>query len=95
MIALLIVLAALADVLTFICAVSVLPISGELNPLARWLYVNTGLLGIIALKWVATLLVVGLIGFLDGRRRAVGVYVAVLVPLLAAGANTLAVAVSR
>lgn len=94
MIALLIAFAALADVLTFACAASVLPISGELNPLARWLYVNTGLLGIVALKWSATLVVIALLGFLDGWRRAVGVYVAILVPLLAAGANTLAVVLS-
>lgn len=49
-----IILAQAADALTFICAASVLPISGELNPVARSAFAFAGIAGVVGMKVVGT-----------------------------------------
>ena len=95
MIALLIIFANLADLLTFACAASVLPISGEINPLARWLYVHGGLLAVIGLKIVGLAVILWVLsGIHDAGIRTFVVAGLVAIPLFGALTNTAAVVVS-
>lgn len=95
MTALLIVLANLADFLTFACAASVLPIAGEVNPLARWLYVHHGLLGVVGLKVVGLVVILAVLaGIHDPTIRNVTIAGLVAIALFGALTNTAAVVLS-
>jgi hypothetical protein len=91
-----IILANFADLATFICAASVLPIEGEGNPLARWAYIHHGLLGVVALKLVGVTVVVGVLsGVADSPGKAIVASILVALPLIGALTNTAAVVLSR
>lgn len=96
MIVLLVVLANLADLFTFICAASVLPISGELNPLARMAYIHAGITGVAVLKLggvAVTLLIIGIIS--EPLIRNICISFAITMAMFGAAANTFSVVVSR
>ena len=95
MIAMLIILANLADLLTFLCAASVLGLGGEANPIARLVYAHAGLLGIIGLKTGGIALVLALLHVLSAPAPswAIGLFVAL--PLFGAVMNTAAIVVTR
>ena len=96
MIGWLILMAGLADLLTFVCAAAVLPISNELNPVARFLYAHMGVMGTAAYKLAGTALVLLLLGVLtDPLLRGIVIAVAIGLPLAGAIANTLSVVITR
>lgn len=95
MIVLAVVAAMLADLLTFVCAATVLNIGGEANPLARYVYVHGGLLGVVGLKAAGTLAVLVVLAALSEPWRTWAAVIIVTATLLAAGTNALAVVLSR
>lgn len=88
-----ILLGQLADLLTFLCAASVLPLNGEINPLATWLYIWSGAWGVIGLKALSTAGAFVLAPVVDGpglmRRLALNFIIGL--PVLGAISNTVAV----
>lgn len=92
---LVVILAMLADLLTFFCAASVFPISMEANPLARWAHDTGGLLGVAALKVVGTGFVLAGVARLDGLPLSILVGAVVAIGVFGAITNTLAVMTLR
>jgi uncharacterized membrane protein len=91
-----IVLANLADLLTFICAASVLPIEGEGNPLARFAYARAGMLGVVGLKAVGVAVILAVLaGLGDSTGKSIAVGVLVALPLVGALTNTAAIVISQ
>jgi hypothetical protein len=86
--------AMLADLLTFVCALAIYPIAAEWNPVVRAVYTEAGLAGVVALKLGITLLALATIAVLRGRKRTVGIGFAVALPLAFAGVNTWAVSLA-
>jgi hypothetical protein len=87
--------ATLADLLTFVCAASVLPIAGEGNPVARWLWVNYGVMGVGAYKALGLFVILLALSWAAEPLRLPFAAVLIVITLLAAGTNTLAVVWSR
>lgn len=87
-----ILIANLLDLATFLMAASMLPIEGEGNPLARVLYSNFGIPGILILK-LAGLAVIALVlsGIAPSPGRTVAVVILVFLPLFGAFTNVYAV----
>lgn len=91
-----ILLAAVADLLTFVCAAAVLPIAYELNPVARLLYVEAGVLGVVGYKLAGTAFVLALLSLLtDPTLRGIVIALAIGIPLGGAIANTISVVITR
>ena len=93
MLALTLTAAMLADLLTFALAVSIHPIAGESNPLARLAF-DGGLAGVAALKLTGTavaLLILARLARLHSKLRLRGALVGIALTLLAAGTNVYAV----
>lgn len=86
------VFAELSDLLTFICAMSVLPISAEANPVARASYALAGTFGVVALKSVGT----GVLLLLVPRSPRPRLFGSIAIGLAVVGAilNTVAVTIS-
>jgi len=84
--ALVVILAHLADLLTFFCASAVLPLADEANPLARFFYDLGGLAGVTGYKVVGVSLIAygvlvlpsGLAGWLTGVAAVAGLVGAVI-----------------
>ena len=88
-----ILLANAADLISFLAAASVLPITGESNPIARSLYVSFGPMGIVLLKLAGlAIIAVTLAPIPPSPGRSVAVAVLVVLPLLGAATNVLALA---
>lgn len=86
------IVAQLADLLTFFCAVSVYGSAvGEANPLAALVYQRFGLTGAAVLKTAATVVMVGLFLTLPNELRPAAIVACLGVPLLGAIVNTTAV----
>lgn len=91
-----IVLAHLADLVTFLAAASVLPIEGEGNPLARYAYSHAGPWGVVALKVAGIALVLWVLnGVADSTGKSIAVGVIAAMGLLGAATNLGALALSR
>lgn len=95
MLILAVIAAQVADLFTFICAASVLPIDGEGNPIARHIYTHWGFPGVIAYKAVGTVVICATLSVLHQPLQAIGVVTIVALTLAAAGTNTLAVVLTR
>lgn len=95
MMALAVIAAMLADVLTFVCAVSIYSIGGEANPLARLVYVHAGIVGLVALKAAGTLVVLLMLSLISEPLRSWAAVAIVTMTLLAAGTNAYAVVIAR
>jgi hypothetical protein len=95
MLALAVIAAQLADLLTFICAATVASIDGESNPLARFVFVRWGFPGVIAYKAIGTAVILAALAGIHSPWREWMALVIVAVTLLAAGTNTLAVILTR
>lgn len=60
---LLVITAQALDLITFLVAAARLPIEGEANLFASFIYINAGLFGVVALKVAATSLVVAYVAW--------------------------------
>ena len=81
------------DLATFLVTASILPITGESNPLARSLYVSFGPLGIVALKLAGlAIIAVTLAPIHPSPGKSIAVAVLVILPLLGAATNVIALA---
>lgn len=87
--------AQLADLFTFLCAVNVLGIGMEANPIVRWTYGHWGGWGVVALKGLTTFTFLPFLIFAQHPWPTVGVAIAVVILLFAALTNTLGVLVLR
>ena len=92
MLVLAVIAAMLADLLTFVCAVTVFGAGPESNPLARMAYEAGGLAGVALLKLAGMAGALVILSLLTGRLRTWSAAAAIVFTLLAAGTNTLAVA---
>lgn len=88
-----IIVAQLADLLTFLMAASVYGISGEANVLMGWLYVNLGWWAVVLLKVIAAVGYASWVGSRHGAVRALGIIAGIGLGLLGAAVNTWAVTV--
>lgn len=76
-----------ADLLTFLLAAQIHPVAGEANPIARFVYQESGSFGIILFKALIVTLVLLLA---KGRNRSILFGVGVAVGVIGALSNTLA-----
>lgn len=88
--ALAVVLAEASDLLTFVLAVKLVPLSAELNPIARATYSEMGPLGPSLVKIAGTLLILLILSRVRGRVRTVGAAIVIAMALIGAAANTYA-----
>lgn len=88
--------AQMADLLTFICAVTILPIRYEANPIVGFLFMHAGLAGVAGFKIGGTVLAIGIVAITrDPRFRAALVTLGVGVGIVGALSNTAGVLTLR